>query len=166
MTEPATRQKREGWRYSPLPRTAYREPAKSSFLVPLPAWNLAWLSHPFDSPRAKAHPTFTTAVWYTLQTRLSDGVVDMVGNEPKQNTLYSFFVKPPEEAVACVAQYLHHRKLPLYSLLGDEWLVRMHERLGRSRLTNPEDDVISLMSMQPDNFNDARSYLEKFTLRP
>jgi len=125
-------------RYSPRPIEAYRDPRTgfgpdaSKFLAEDPlAWNLAYLSHPYESLRSPADPKFTTHVRWTLRTHMQSGRVMAPGESPDSHTLAAIFRMPAPYAVRWLDRNKHIcRSTPLYRAYGDAWLelVRCRER--------------------------------------
>lgn len=163
-------------RYSPKPITAYSlvlpggvnaGPAFAEFLKnDAEAWNLAFLSHPYEKRAEHPDPNFTIYVRRTLNVVLSTGSVDVLGKLPAKMLVRGLLQLPAHEFVDQVSSLqtiangplLGH--LPLFKAYGQHWL---HTAAARAELClrapvasehQPGDDV--------PHVADAAAVLKKF----
>lgn len=124
-------------RYSPHPITAYAEtvmgqplgPAQSRILSRDPlAWNLAFLSHPYEHHVQHPDSNFTVLVDRTLRFRSTSG-----------HNVAHMLMGPAPYFVKSVLSY--PKNLPLYEMYGEQWLENLHlrERLCQSDPLPPEE---------------------------
>lgn len=120
--------------YSPKPRSAYRwesgghsyGPATSRLLDTPETWNLAYLSHDFESQRSHPDPGFTTFVRKTVQARLDGTGPD---SRPDAHNIVGTLLQLP--APRFVHLIRHHSvlpKLPMFLAYGQGWLETMDRR--------------------------------------
>lgn len=136
-------------RYSPKPIDAYTArlpggilagPAQAEFLRnDVEAWNLAFLSHPYERRAEHSDPQFTIWVRRTVNTVVTTGSVDILGKLPADKLVRGLLQRPAREFVSAIrttqawaggerVQLLP--LLPLYIAYGDEWLQTIAERAG------------------------------------
>jgi hypothetical protein len=128
-------------RYSPRPIEAYTVPqlkagpAFAEFLRnDVEAWNLAFLSHPYELRAEHPDPQFTILVRRTVNTLLSTGSVDVLGKMPAQNTVRSLLRLPPGQFITAILSrraadgraLIEH--LPIYQAYGEPWLDQITAR--------------------------------------
>ncbi len=161
-------------RYSPLPIAAYGDllklrsigrknnvievgPGASAFLANDPeAWNLAFLSHPFEGRKYHKDPHFSVHVRRTLQIRLDTGELDLVGLEPEL-CVRALFRLPPLRAVLRLLALAPSvvRSLPLYIAYGEAWEKQIRRRASfLTSAQEPEEDVADV--------SEAAGYLRRF----
>ena len=133
-------------RYSPKPIQEYDKvlagkvygPSTSKLLDTTEAWNLAFLSHDFESDFQHKDPLFTTHVRRTAQTRL-DGTGLGIGQDPA-TLVGSLLTLPAPRFVYLISQNEKLlESLPLYAAYGDAWLKII---AARDRLCDFDDPVI------------------------
>lgn len=152
-------------RYSPRPFATYKQltpgnvlvgPAASSFLRQPEAWNLAYLSFPFEAVLSHPDPWFSTVIRRTLQTVLNTGVIDLADAYPDNVKVVHLMRMPAPQAVVHLTA--HAAKLPAFKAYGAEWLSTIQTR---ARLMCVDDHV-------PDNVTDvseARALLQQIFRR-
>ena len=161
-------------RYSPLPISEYGEllklrsvgrknnvmevgPGASAFLANDPeAWNLAFLSHPYEGRNYHKDPLFSVHVRRTLQIRLDTGELDIVGQEPELR-VRALFRLPPLRAVLRLLSLPPSvvRSLPLYIAYGEAWEKQIRRRASfLTSAQDPEEDVTDV--------SEAVGYLRRF----
>ena len=169
-------------RYSPQPIDAYNAkiagtidagPGHAVFLRDDPeAWNLAFLSHPYEKQPENLDGQFTVNVRRTVNTVIATGEVDVLGKLPARLTVRRFLQGPPQDFIHAVEslQCLQAGKmvalldrLPMYQAYGDEWLETMRERAGLC-LSAPvaTDTSCPLPGDDVTNVDDAAAALAKF----
>lgn len=162
-------------RYSRQPIEAYSGqvpgsgPVHSQFLSADPeAWNLAWLSYPYEHRSEHPDARFTVLVFQTVQTVLSTGELDRV-NRDADVLVRGMLRKPADKFLRALlkAKAYHAGRvvplipmLPLYQAYGDLWVNVMKDRVHaclRAPVATewmPGDDV--------PHVNDAKAALAKF----
>lgn len=92
-------------RYSPKPIEQYADPrsglgpTRSKFLAEdLLAWNLAFLSHPFETAPMPPDAKFSTHVRWTLRADINTGIAKLAGI-PLEESLGQLFMRPAPFAV-------------------------------------------------------------------
>ena len=133
-------------RYSPKPIQEYDKvlagkvygPSTSKLLDTTEAWNLAFLSHDFESDFQHKDPLFTTHVRRTAQTKL-DGTGLGIGQDPA-TLVVSLLTLPAPRFLYLISQNEKLlESLPLYAAYGDAWLKII---VSRERLCDFDDSVI------------------------
>lgn len=124
------------------------------------AWNLAFLSHPYELKPEHPDPQFTTLVQRTVNVVLDTGEIDRIGRVPPHRKVRSTLWLPAPDFLQEIrtrlipakgkgmVQLVH--RLPLYLAYGDSWFNVM---LQRSKLCQG-DDV--------PHIDDAVAVLRKF----
>lgn len=129
-------------RYSPKPIDQYGIKANGRWIGPsdskllrgdVEAWNLAFLSHPFEFKAFHPDPRFVVNVSATVRTRLDDGSVGPIhtGFDPRPDapTVRSLLMRPAEVFVRYVLDDADLREtLPLFRIYGATWLTLIQER--------------------------------------
>lgn len=116
-------------RYSPKPISAYGMSAGSNLLTSdVAAWNLAYLSWDMENRPMWPDPNFSTRVRRTIQFVVADGVSDVTGMTPDDESVRGYFLMPAPRAVHLVQQMLHFKELPMYKAYGEAWRKMMVER--------------------------------------
>jgi hypothetical protein len=160
-------------RYSPRPLAEYREdvslqqigapdsaivvgPAGSALLRgDTEAWNLAYLSHDFDTQLMYPDPQFTTHVRRTTQFVISSGSLDLAEEVPDRAKVRSLLRLPPLAAARAIVALPRVKQLPLYQAYGQGWLDTLMRRASqRTSAGDPDNDVASV--------SDAATYLLRF----
>lgn len=147
-------------RYSPLPIEDYSPrrgigPAYSLNLrSDAEAWNLAWLSHPYEKQAEHIDPEFTRHVKYSVNMLRGTGAIDRVGRFGAGSTVRGLLRLPPNEFWFSINGSIAQR-LPLYSIYGDQWL---HTVMTRSQLPWKFADQESGL-----NIDEASRLLKKYT---
>lgn len=148
MSNPKTRNR--VIRYSPKPIDRYHlpsghGPASSRFLAEDPlAWNLAFLSHPFEAMPMPPDAKFSTHVRWTLKANVNTGLVDLAGT-PLAQTLARIFERPAPFAVRwLLARPEIAMATPMYKAYGPLWLdtIRHRERLCVTD-EEPQDRILN-----------------------
>ncbi len=144
-------------RYSPKPIEGYHGPAHLTLLASPEAWNLAYLSHPFEKKRYHKDPQFSVHVWNSLRTNLSTGQLERIpGSE--HLTLQPLLRMP---APWLVRWFSKNSKitvnLPLYKAYGQAWLITVEQRSWGCGTyeDDPADEV-------GENLDDAKLLLARF----
>lgn len=131
-------------RYSPKPISAYNivlpggvaaGPGDAVFLRDdVEAWNLAYLSHPYELRAEHRDAEFTVLVRRTVNTTLSGGRLDMLGHSPATLTVRGLLRLPAPEFIEAITrgntaagERLLDR-LPLYAAYGEPWLATCKAR--------------------------------------
>ena len=146
-------------RYSPLPIESYTRlhagvavgPATSEFLSEsTEAWNLAFLSHPYELEEIHPDPHFTTHVRWSLRMVLKTGVIDLAETLPEEQKFAPIMRLPaPRVALLLRSRTSWAKRLPLYKRYGPAWFEMVAER---SRLAHqaadPEESITDLSFAQ------------------
>lgn len=162
-------------RYSPKPIEAYSVPhlqggpAFAEFLRnDAEAWNLAFLSHPYELRAEHPDPQFTILVRRTVNTVLASGSVDIVGKLPAYLLVRGLLRRPADEFVREIAAARALaagedrpllEMLPLYVAYGDDWVNSILSRAAKCLRApvaseyEPGDDV--------PHVNDAAAAIRK-----
>lgn len=144
-------------RYSPKPIEAYTKiykgvsygPADSPFLKSTEAWNLAFLGHDYDGLPEHPDPRYTVLVDKSLSWR--GGTLRRWLREPAPRFVYLFGALSHELV----------KTLPLYEAFGDPWAKRLMDRSHHAQHPDaPPDPILD----EPTGVEDARAYLQKFSL--
>jgi hypothetical protein len=143
----------EQMNYSPQPRSAYRwivgghsyGPATSPLLDTPQAWNLAFLSHDYESRREHPDPNFSTHVRRTTQVRLSGNGIDLTSTE--SGLMGSLLLLPAPRFVYLIKHHPLLPKLPMFEHYGPQWLEVIDKRSRVcvadshvDKLPNPKDE--------------------------
>lgn len=161
-------------RYSPHPITHYgrrltvqRVGAPDTFIETGPhtsplladdseAWNLAFLSFPYEKGGYPDDPNFSVHVRRTLQVDVATGAIDIT--ETQQGLRVRLFLRyPPLKAVRLICGLQPHvlRNLPMLSAYGEDWLKTITLRASMlASLEDPDEPVSDL--------SDAARYLVRF----
>ena len=111
--------------YSPKPPKSYR--TSLTILDSIELWNLAYLSHDFESAQYHADPSFAVHVRRTAQTRLDGRGLNLI-DDPTVKTVKSLLTLPPARFVLLMRHFPYLRNLPLYAAYGQDWLETMDQR--------------------------------------
>lgn len=146
-------------RYSPRPIEAYgwkdkrAGPAYSEFLSgDAEAWNLAWLSHPYEALPEHTDAQFTVLVRRSVNMILATGEVDIVGSRPASETVRGLLRLAPIRFLRSFDESVAHRT-PLYKAYGDRWLETVRARAKLPWAGSYEESLPTL--------NDARDVLHR-----
>lgn len=156
-------------RYSPKPIEAYGRnfkipggvldvgPHLSPLLANDPeAWNLAFLSFPYEEDTYGNAPAFSVHIRRTLQVDVATGALDITETEPGMRVrLYLRY--PPLKAVRLLLGLQPHvlRKLPMYLQYGDGWLETIQQRASMlASMNDPDNDIVDV--------SQATEYLQRF----
>lgn len=115
-------------RYSPKPMEEYG--ASKAMLDTPERWNLAYLSHDYDSIRYPKDPHFAVHVRRTSQTRLDGGGLDVVGSIHPDLLVGSLLRETAPRAVYRLQRLKIFEQLPLYAAYGKPWVAAI---VARSR---------------------------------
>ena len=129
-------------RYSPHPIEHYGRkvagewvgPSTSQFLRgDNEAWNLAFLSHPFERQLHHPDPRFAINVSATVRTRLDDGtrgpVASTFDSRPDAPSVRSLLMQPASVFVRYVMEDADLREmLSLFQIYGAPWVEIIRER--------------------------------------
>jgi hypothetical protein len=99
-------------------------------------WNLAYISHDYESTLSHSDPMFSTHVRRSAQTLLDGSGVDFLKDQGP-HLVGSLLRLPAPRFVYLIRQHPVLEKLPLYKAYGDAWLDLMEQR---SRLCLFEDE--------------------------
>lgn len=161
-------------RYSPLPINAYGKqltvkgagrtttvidlgPGASPLLANDPeAWNLAFLSHPFETHETPEVSGFAVLVRRTLQVRVATGELDIVELEPERSVRPLLRLPPLQAVLRLMALPTPViRALPLWIAYGEVWENRIRRRASfLTSAQDPEEDVADV--------SEAAGYLRRF----
>lgn len=122
----------------------------------LEAWNLAFLSFPYEEGAHPDDPSFSVHVRRTLQVDVATGALDITETQPGLRVRL-FLRYPPLRAVRLICGLQPHvlRNLPMLSAYGDGWLNTITRRASMlASLEDPEEPVSDL--------SDAARYLARF----
>lgn len=104
-------------------------PAGSKLLGSSPeAWNLAWLSHPYETRMDHPDPQFTVHVRRTTQYVLATGELDLAGSQPARYCIKGWLSLPAPKAVHLIATFPARHELPLFKAYGPDWLRMIYQR--------------------------------------
>ena len=121
-------------RYSPHPIDFYGTANQSRILQEDPAaWNLAYLSWDFDSPKVWPDPQFSTHVRRTLQFVVESGKLDLIDEVPASLTVRGFLMRPAPMAVRLLLRMSRVAELPLAKAYGATWIATIQERSHKYR---------------------------------
>lgn len=145
-------------RYSPKPLIEYQAnykgrpygPATSSLLTASPeAWNLAYLSHDYDSLLQPADPYFTTNVRRTVQSRLDGSGPDLSGTVPPKQLVQGMLHLDAPRFVYLIQKRPHLRTLPMYLAYGESWVQTMEQRARKICVdATPVEPITDLQEAQ------------------
>lgn len=159
-------------RYSPRPVADYlkvyrvQNPGKpDSFIKTGPAasallgqdkesWNLAYLSHDYETSVEHPDPNFTTHVRRTIQFVVNTGEVDLAGLLEDRFCVRKFLREPPARAVKLIIGMSRLHETPMFKAYGQGWVTTMNQRA--KALTSSAPDPVESVS-------EAADYLTKFT---
>lgn len=113
-------------RYSPKPMQDYGQ--ASAVIDTAERWNLAYLSHPFETHQLHKDPHFSVHVRRTSQTRLDGGGLDLLGTCPPELLVEGFFRLPAPRAVYLLQNSRVLEWTPLWAAYGKPWLHTMQAR--------------------------------------
>ena len=121
--------------YSPCPKSSYRwesnghsyRPATSQLLDTQETWNLAYLSHNYDTKREPSDPQFTTNVRRSAQWKLDGSGADLTGLG-KVKTVAALLRLPAPRFVMLIKGHAVLSTLPLFEAYGQEWLDTIEQR--------------------------------------
>lgn len=104
------------------------------------AWNLAFLSHPYEHQPNHPNAAFTVLVRQTVNTALATGLPDRGGTLGLNQIVRGMLQQPAKAFLGRLAMLMCPdgrliEQLPLYQALGDTWIATMH---ARARLCLPE----------------------------
>jgi hypothetical protein len=157
-------------RYSPRPRQDYQTtagdfvngPAASPLIDTTEIWNLAYLSHDFDTTPSHPDPMFTVHVRRTTQTLLDGRGLDLCASQHQDSRVESLLRLPAPRFVHLIRQHTVLSTLPLFKAYGESWL-RLIDTRSRICLAGdcPRDaaDGIDLADLRL-----AQHHLKRFRL--
>jgi hypothetical protein len=152
-------------RYSPQPLSFYSAkvhgvrigPMQSPFFADDPeAWNLAFLSHDYESSLLHPDPNFTVHVRRTIQTVIATGLPDLTNLVPAELSIRGQLRLPASVAAAFLLYKLPCNiveMLPLFKAYGRPWL-EMLERRAWELSGMPEDRPL-------ESFDDALRVIQR-----
>lgn len=150
-------------RYSPEPIEAYSVKAGSNWVGPAysrmlrsdaEAWNLAWLSHPYELRPEHEDGRFTVIVSHTVNMIRDTGALDTDRRLGPRATLRGLLRLPPNQFWFAINNDLAKRT-PMYRIYGDRWL---HTVMVRAQAPwRPAWHESGL------DISQASDYLKKFT---
>lgn len=120
------------------------------------AWNLAFLSFPYEEGLYPADPNFAVNVRRTLQVDVATGALDITETQPGLR-IRLFLRYPPLRAVRLICGLQPHvlRNLPMLSAYGDGWLNTITRRASMlTSAADPDEPV--------NDLSDAARYLARF----
>jgi hypothetical protein len=137
-------------RYSPKPLASYLQthhghtygPATSVLLDTTEIWNLAYLSHDFETRLDHPDPQFTTNVRRSCQTLLDGTGLDLTGLRKANQLVGSWLRLPAPRFVYLILRHPILQMLPLYTAYGPSWLHLIEER---SRLCDFEPSADGML---------------------
>jgi len=164
-------------RYSPHPITHYgqrlvvqRVGAPDTFIETGPhtspllandteAWNLAFLSFPYEEDTYGNAPAFSVHIRRTLQVDVATGELDITETEPGLRVRL-FLRYPPLKAVRLIFGLQMHvlRNLPMFAVYGEGWLEIIQRRASMLASMDDPDNAIEIVDVAQ-----AAEYLTKFT---
>jgi hypothetical protein len=155
--------------YSPRPLATYIKignkiaygPATSKFLTSPEAWNLAYLSHDFDTHLQHPDPNFTVIVKRSVRFRLDGSGGDLVSQEINEQ-FGSLLNLPAPRFVYLLRKHPAFNKFPMYVAYGDAWLniIEKRSRICRSDALGPAAEEI-----EPTNLRMAQEILNRIACR-
>lgn len=138
-------------RYSPQPIEAYTQhgvgPDRLKFLQEPEAWNLAYLSHPFEVRPLHPDPQFTVHIRYTVKMHVPSGTVDLTGARRASSLFGQLLTMPAPWLLAWMRRNpTVVTSTPLYKAYGSQWLqtVISRERLCEAYQGDVDDEVVDL----------------------
>lgn len=120
------------------------------------AWNLAFLSFPYEEDTYGNAPAFSVHIRRTLQVDVATGEMDITETEPGLRVrLYLRY--PPLQAVGLILGLplrVRH-KLPMYLQYGEGWLDVIQKRASMlASMQDPDNDIFDV--------SQAADYLQRF----
>lgn len=124
-------------RYSPQPIDSYSKMAGGVHIGPAfsgllksdaEAWNLAYLSHPYERAPEPADPQFTTLVRRTVNMPRRGPELDVAGARPPEETVRGLLRLVPEEFWFAFMEDDLAKRTPLFAAYGEAWLLRVMSR--------------------------------------
>ena len=123
------------------------------------AWNLAFLSFPFEDGGIPRDPQFSVHLRRTLQVDITSGALDITETAPGLRVRL-FLRFPPLKAVRAIYGLQPHvlRNLPMYSTYGNTWLDTIQKRASMlASMQDPDNDIFDV--------SQAADYLQRFRPR-
>lgn len=150
--------------YSPRPRSTYRweanghsyGPATSSLLDTQEIWNLAYLSHDYESRKDHKDPQYTSNVRRTSQTKLDGSGLDMVGSSGSP-TVAKMLSMPAPQFVLRIKSHPVLELLPMFKAYGAEWLRTIEERSWLCKVDSYEMPELTSVREASDYLRSLRS---------
>lgn len=135
--------------YSPYPRSSYRwvvgghsyGPATSSLLDTQETWNLAYLSHDYDSKRDHPDPHFSTHVRRTTQWCMDGSGPDLTGIG-NRSTVGHLLNLPAPRFVYLIRQHPVLPSLPMFKAYGPTWVENIERRSRLCRADNYDPPLV------------------------
>lgn len=118
--------KHQTMRYSPKPMQDYGQ--ASAVIDTAERWNLAYLSHPFETNQFHKDPHFSVHVRRTSQTRLDGGGLDLLGTHPPELLVGGLFRETAPRAVHLLHGSGVMKTVPMWAAYGPQWLHTMQSR--------------------------------------
>lgn len=144
-------------RYSAKPLDEYKAkykdrvygPATSTLLDVPEAWNLAYLSHDYDTTLTHPDPYFSTNVRRTIQSRLDGNGPDLAGEYPPSRLVQHMLTLTAPRFVHLIRRHPVLELLPMYLAYGPAWVDLIDKR---ARLITTDHtvypDIVSLDQAQ------------------
>lgn len=157
--------------YSPQARRSYDfralsgdryGPGTSAFLDELEVWNIAFLTSAFESQDHILDIEIALCAYKTGHFVLSQQSVDEVDLASPELCVGGLFRLPPLAAVAAVRALPFLEKLPLYQLLGPQWVDTMTSRIAMCR-PDPRPCNQANGANMPDVFSEANAVIRRIT---
>lgn len=120
------------------------------------AWNLAFLSFPYEDDAYGNAPAFSVHIRRTLQVDVATGALDITETEPGLRVRL-FLRYPPLKAVRLIYGLQPHvlRNLPMYTIYGEGWLETIQSRASMlASMQDPDNDIFDV--------SQAADYLQRF----
>lgn len=123
------------------------------------AWNLAFLSFPYEDDTYGNAPAFSVHIRRTLQVDVATGELDIT--ETQAGLRVRLFLRyPPLKAVRLLLGLQPHvlRKLPMHLQYGDGWLEAIQQRASMLASMDDPDNAVEIVDV-----TQAAEYLTKLT---
>lgn len=154
-------------RYSPRPIESYTSsyagaefgPAKSALLGgDAEAWNLAFISYPYEDFEAPSDPHFTTHVRRTLQFVINTGKIDLASVAKSGDCVRHWLRMPAPQFLKRLGGMPRLTELPMFRAYGPRWIGTLENRVW---LCHQEETP----GGDPGDVSSAASLLERFRKR-
>jgi hypothetical protein len=139
-------------RYSNKPIEEYKQvingrvygPASSAILCEHQAWNLAYLSHDFDSCFSHPDPYFSTNVRRTVQSRLDGFGPDIIGEHQPEELVQAMLNLIAPRFVYLIRRSPILESLPMYLAYGPSWVDLIDHRARLITTDHYEDPPVEV----------------------